>query len=217
MPSPEVSACSPRPPESPKHQKQLNIKFNKLRGSQSLPDLSQEQEEKNASPEIIPTSTNTESPKKPSDSMKSPKRNSKSSTPDYTPPSIHDERPKIDITIDEEISEEIVFNPISQDTQDDIPEEIMLNRSILFHKQESRQIPVRSSGEEVIANMQSLLDIEESINVSYKRSKSRKCSPLTRIFRLMKLKMMFLIKLSRRVKLTQRPTNFGIHPIQLLI
>ena len=166
LPSPEVSACSPRPAESPKHQKPLNIQFNKLRCSQSLPDLSHEQEDKSEKREAPPTTNVDNSPPKTYETLKSPKRTSKHSTPDYTPPSDVIQETRNEVTIDEEISEEIVFNPISQDTQDDIPEDIIPNRSILFHKQEAKQISVRNSGEEVIANMQSLLDIEESINVS---------------------------------------------------
>ena len=41
-PSPEVSNASPRL-ASPKSQKPMNIKFNQLRGSQSLPDLSEQE------------------------------------------------------------------------------------------------------------------------------------------------------------------------------
>ena len=92
-----------------------------------------------------------------------------------------------------DVTGELVFQPIDglDTTETDIPEEIMVEtlQSGSFQKSESRfdhfirknhiiflvellkppenpAVNVRSSGEEMMANMQSLLDVEDSINVS---------------------------------------------------
>ena len=118
-----------------------------MRGSQSLPDLSQENQEQKSI--CIRSNYNGNTGPRDENALKSPTREPIIATPepksplvvssntpkDYTPPSEIIVQNKDD-GLGDEISEEIVFNPISSETQDDITEHIMdsTNRSMLFVK-----------------------------------------------------------------------------------
>ena len=112
---------SPRLAESPKRDsKPLNVKFNQLRGSQSLPDLSQEEKSENSDHSKTTSSANQNVP--PISSAQSPEKSSNRTHSENktSPESNHslsgrltdqsESSPSTDRQ-NEDISDEIVFTP----------------------------------------------------------------------------------------------------------
>ena len=124
LPSPEVSVTSPRLAESPKRDsKPLNVKFNQLRGSQSLPDLSQEEKSENSNhSKTTTTSHSSANQNVPPSSAQSPEKSSNRTHSENktSPESNHslsgrltdqsESSPSTDRQ-NEDISDEIVFTP----------------------------------------------------------------------------------------------------------
>jgi len=182
LPSPEVSVTSPRLAESPKRDsKPLNVKFNQLRGSQSLPDLSQEEKSETQNPsktshtpanQNVSIISSAQSPEKSSNRTRSENKTSPESNHSMRSTDQSESSPFTDRQ-NEDISDEIVFTPHEHEsTIEDQPTNDTLvatgndstNQGMVFIKVPEGNI-VRSSGEEVMANLQSLLDVEESINI----------------------------------------------------
>ena len=142
LPSPEPSVCSPRVADTatnrrnPEAQKPLNTRFNRLRVSHSLPDLSK-QENLNEDAQI---SASTMKPVEP------------------------DEHPV-------EFENENKFVPIDRppDETPDAADNILFIKPML-------PLPIRSSNDEVIANMESLLETGVSINVDDIENESKENS-----------------------------------------
>ena len=133
LPSPEVSVTSPRLAESPKRDsKPLNVKFNQLRGSQSLPDLSQEEKSEtqnhsktshSSANQNVPPISSAQSPEKSSNRTHSENKTSPESNHSLSGRSTDqsESSPSTDRQ-NEDISDEIVFTPHEHEsTNEDQP------------------------------------------------------------------------------------------------